>query len=97
MGLRKVKEAKRVSLASEDDLCSVCLSSLIKEGGDVKVLPCLHHFHSTCVDKWFNTRHKTCPICRFLVEDDERKEEELSKEMVIWYSSFHVTGLSGIF
>ncbi|KAL2905923.1 hypothetical protein RDABS01_004633 [Bienertia sinuspersici] len=97
IGLRRnVKEAKSLSITNEDDLCCVCLSSLTKEGEDIKVLPCCHHFHSKCVDKWFMARRKTCPMCRFIVEE-ERKEEELSREMVIWYSSFHVTGLSGIF
>ena len=96
IGLKKVKEAKKlISFAKEDDCC-VCLSSLTKEGEDVTILPCLHHFHSTCLNKWFKARRKTCPICRFIVED-EKKEEEHSREMMIWYSSFHVTGLSGIF
>ncbi|CAO2830665.1 unnamed protein product [Amaranthus hypochondriacus] len=101
IGLKSnIKEPKKLIRSSndqnDDDLCCVCLSKLIKEGEDIKVLPCTHHFHSSCVDRWFDSRRKTCPICRFVVEE-ERKEEDLSKEMIVWYSSFHVTGFSGIF
>ncbi|KMT09329.1 hypothetical protein BVRB_6g134240 [Beta vulgaris subsp. vulgaris] len=87
IGLNKVKEAKRrLSFINEDDLCCVCLSTLIKEGEDIKVLPCLHHFHSECVDMWFNARRKTCPICRFLVEDERKDDDLMSRELVLWYS-----------
>ncbi|KAF8011416.1 hypothetical protein BT93_J1892 [Corymbia citriodora subsp. variegata] len=84
------------------EVCCVCLSGL-KEGeaegagGDVRVLPCMHEFHKACVDRWFDACRRTCPICRFSMEEgggDEgcRREEELTEEMVIWFSSFHAAG-----
>lgn len=75
------------------DLCCVCLSRL-KKGQDIRVLPCLHEFHRVCVDRWFNACRKTCPVCRFSIGGDDncRKQEVLTDEMVIWFSSFHVAG-----
>ncbi|XP_057971154.1 E3 ubiquitin-protein ligase At4g11680-like [Malania oleifera] len=80
----------------DDDLCCVCLCRLM-EGGDekVRVLPCLHRFHGVCVDKWFSVCRRTCPVCRFSMEGDRKrfeKMEQLTEEMVTWFSSFHVAG-----
>ncbi|XP_052197139.1 uncharacterized protein LOC127804321 [Diospyros lotus] len=76
-----------------DELCCVCLSRF-KEGEDARVLPCLHEFHRVCIDRWFDLCRKTCPVCRFLVEEEEKfpVKEALTDEMVIWFSSFHVAG-----
>lgn len=73
--------------------CCVCLSRL-KKGQDTRILPCLHEFHKVCVDRWFNSCRKTCPVCRFSMggEDNCRVQEALTDEMVIWFSSFHVAG-----
>ncbi|KAJ9561818.1 hypothetical protein OSB04_006978 [Centaurea solstitialis] len=80
----------------EGESCCVCLMSLEKAIDDEKrVLGCGHEFHRACVDKWFDICRKTCPVCRFPVEVEEvksKKSEELTEEMVIWFSSFHVAG-----
>ncbi|KAG5623280.1 hypothetical protein H5410_008498 [Solanum commersonii] len=74
--------------------CCVCLSRL-KDGEDSRVLPCLHEFHRECVDRWLNGAGRTCPVCRFSMEDGKKLcliTEDLTEEMVIWFSSFHVAG-----
>ncbi|GJU47996.1 E3 ubiquitin protein ligase RHA2A [Tanacetum coccineum] len=80
----------------EDKLCCVCLLRLDKARVDERrVLACGHEFHKACVNKWFDLCQKTCPVCRFSVEVEEveaKKWEELSEEMVIWFSSFHIAG-----
>lgn len=52
--------------AFQDDMqssCSICLSDF-KEDEDVKMLPCRHCFHQTCLEQWFH--HSTnCAFCRF--------------------------------
>nr|GEY44908.1 E3 ubiquitin-protein ligase RHA2A [Tanacetum cinerariifolium] len=61
-----------------------------------RVLACGHEFHKACVNKWFDLCQKTCPVCRFSLEVEEveaKKWEELSEEMVIWFSSFHIAGV----
>ncbi|KZV39657.1 nucleic acid binding protein [Dorcoceras hygrometricum] len=86
--------------APEDRECSICLSSL-DGGGDASLLPCLHVFHRVCIERWLGfSRRKTCPICRFRIQDyamdDEKKrvirQECFTEDMVIWFSSFHVAG-----
>ncbi|GLT39283.1 hypothetical protein SLA2020_134810 [Shorea laevis] len=81
------------SEALEGEICCVCLSKL-KKGEETRVLPCFHKFHRACVDKWLDGCRKTCPVCRFLVQEGERfnRREDLTEEMMIWFSSFHVAG-----
>ncbi|XP_068640789.1 E3 ubiquitin-protein ligase RHA2A-like [Aristolochia californica] len=76
-----------------DGECSVCLSMLREQEG-TRRLPCRHLFHRVCVDRWLNFYQKTCPLCRIPVADGGLSwwKEELTDEMVIWFSSFHVAG-----
>ena len=88
-------EVKLEGEGDECELCSICLSRYRKGMGQgARVLPCMHKFHKVCIDKWFNMCRKTCPVCRFSMGAEEKfqKREELTEEMVIWFSSFHVAG-----
>ncbi|KAL8133624.1 hypothetical protein AgCh_008899 [Apium graveolens] len=77
----------------EIELCCVCLSELKEEGKVTQVLPCMHEFHKGCIARWLDWYRKTCPICRFSMGDKEKtRREELTEEMVIWFSSFHAAG-----
>ncbi|ESW35676.1 hypothetical protein PHAVU_001G255200 [Phaseolus vulgaris] len=43
--------------------CCVCLCRF--EGNEeVSELPCKHYFHRGCLEKWFDNKHVTCPLCR---------------------------------
>ncbi|PIA35195.1 hypothetical protein AQUCO_03600094v1 [Aquilegia coerulea] len=76
----------------EVESCSVCLSRL-REGDEIRTLPCFHVFHRMCVDHWLNLFRKTCPLCRFSIEGEStHKKNELTEEMALWFSSFHVAG-----
>uniref|UniRef100_A0A8D0KGW8 Ring finger protein 130 n=1 Tax=Salvator merianae TaxID=96440 RepID=A0A8D0KGW8_SALMN len=44
------------------DHCAVCIESY-KQNDVVRVLPCKHVFHKTCVDPWLS-EHCTCPMCK---------------------------------
>lgn len=44
-----------------DCKCSICLE-MYYEPTKLKILPCRHHFHSTCIDDWFEVE-ETCPLC----------------------------------
>lgn len=43
--------------------CSICLSEVRQTRNNVPIR-CGHLFHNTCIDKWKQKGHKTCPMCR---------------------------------
>ncbi|XP_068745348.1 E3 ubiquitin-protein ligase RNF38-like isoform X2 [Montipora capricornis] len=56
----------RVTAGSKEEKdnkrCVVCLVDF-EEKQLVRVLPCLHEYHTRCIDKWLKS-NRTCPICR---------------------------------
>jgi hypothetical protein len=42
--------------------CSICLEEF-QNGELLRMLPCFHRFHVTCIDDWLSEKG-TCPICR---------------------------------
>ncbi|KAL5565545.1 hypothetical protein UlMin_028709 [Ulmus minor] len=51
------------TLPQEDAECCICLSAYDNES-ELRELPCRHHFHCTCIDKWLYI-NATCPLCKF--------------------------------
>ena len=45
--------------------CAICLEPF-ERGQEVRTLPCMHRFHSLCVDRWLFGNH-LCPVCRYPV------------------------------
>ncbi|KAJ7956775.1 RING/U-box superfamily protein [Quillaja saponaria] len=43
--------------------CCVCLCGFEAEE-EVSELSCKHFFHKGCLEKWFDNKHSTCPLCR---------------------------------
>lgn len=43
--------------------CCICLS-VYDNGAELRGLPCHHHFHCSCIDKWLYI-NATCPLCKF--------------------------------
>mmetsp|Transcript_74664 Transcript_74664/g.136368 ORF Transcript_74664/g.136368 Transcript_74664/m.136368 type:complete len:321 (+) Transcript_74664:66-1028(+) len=46
--------------------CVVCLADF-DEGDVARKLPCGHHFHKGCIDRWLQ-RNKRCPLCMHPVD-----------------------------
>lgn len=46
--------------------CCVCLCGFGEEE-EVSELSCRHLFHRGCLEKWFGSRQRTCPLCRRFV------------------------------
>jgi hypothetical protein len=50
-------------MVDEQPQCSICTEDFAV-GEDVRVLPCSHQYHPTCVDPWLINVSGTCPLCR---------------------------------
>ncbi|KAK8479873.1 hypothetical protein V6N11_072861 [Hibiscus sabdariffa] len=48
-------------LPKDNTECCICLSAY-DDGVELRELPCGHHFHCACVDKWLHI-NATCPLC----------------------------------
>lgn len=59
------------SLSSEDSECCICLCGY-EDGVELRELPCNHHFHCTCIDKWLHINSR-CPLCKFNILKNENE------------------------
>ncbi|KAJ4915575.1 E3 ubiquitin-protein ligase [Raphanus sativus] len=64
------------TILQEDAECCICLCAY-EDGSELRELPCGHHFHCSCVDKWLYI-NATCPLCKY----DILKSSNLDHEEV---------------
>ena len=50
-------------LDPEKKNCVICLEDF-KNGDKATILPCIHLFHTSCIQNWLKTQN-CCPICKF--------------------------------
>ncbi|MCO5611377.1 hypothetical protein L7F22_065630 [Adiantum nelumboides] len=88
--------------AHADADCSVCLQEFHKDQ-EVRLLPfCRHLFHRGCLDRWLEQEQLTCPVCRsslvpeMVSKKQQQREQEISDELFVWFSSPHGSGLQGL-
>ncbi|XP_005103544.1 nascent polypeptide-associated complex subunit alpha, muscle-specific form isoform X2 [Aplysia californica] len=60
---------------NHQEKCTICLCEF-EANEDVRRLPCMHLFHSDCVDQWLST-NKKCPICRVDIEAATKGVQQL--------------------
>ncbi|CAL9178193.1 E3 ubiquitin-protein ligase At1g63170-like isoform X2 [Musa acuminata AAA Group] len=64
------------TLSAEDAECCICLSPY-DDGVELRELPCGHHFHCSCIDKWLRI-NATCPLCKFnILKSNHHGTEEV--------------------
>ncbi|KAJ4837768.1 hypothetical protein Tsubulata_014191 [Turnera subulata] len=61
-------------LQDEDAECCICLSAY-EDGVELRQLPCGHHFHCACVDKWLYI-NATCPLCKYNILKSSSQDRE---------------------
>ncbi|KAJ7547895.1 hypothetical protein O6H91_08G108500 [Diphasiastrum complanatum] len=45
------------------ETCAICLEDY-ETGDKLRILPCHHEFHATCIDRWLLLRQSFCPKCK---------------------------------
>ena len=56
--------------------CCICLSAY-EDGAELRELPCGHHFHCACIDKWLHI-NATCPLCKYnIIKSNNTISEEV--------------------
>uniref|UniRef100_A0A5B7BSJ6 RING-type domain-containing protein n=1 Tax=Davidia involucrata TaxID=16924 RepID=A0A5B7BSJ6_DAVIN len=45
------------------ETCAICLEDY-KDGESLRLLPCHHEFHASCVDSWLTKWGTFCPVCK---------------------------------
>merc|ERR1712038_394061 len=74
---------KKDDLEAKDffDTCAACIENYRVED-IVRILPCKHQFHKTCIDQWLLEK-RTCPMCKMdilkhygLVTDKKKSKKE---------------------
>ncbi|XP_039010904.1 E3 ubiquitin-protein ligase At4g11680-like isoform X2 [Hibiscus syriacus] len=60
-------------LPKDDAECCICLSAY-DDGVELRELPCGHHFHCACVEKWLYI-NATCPLCKYNILKSTSHEE----------------------
>ncbi|CAM6049783.1 unnamed protein product [Sphagnum compactum] len=64
------------AISGEDAECCICLSPY-DDGVELREIPCTHHFHSVCIDKWLRI-NATCPLCKYnIIHGNTRRREEV--------------------
>ncbi|GAV68923.1 zf-RING_2 domain-containing protein [Cephalotus follicularis] len=61
-------------LSGDDAECCICLSAY-DDGVELRELPCGHHFHCACVDKWLFI-NATCPLCKYNILKSSNHDRE---------------------
>ena len=56
-----IEDASKLDVEKKN--CVICLEDF-KNGDKATVLPCIHMFHSNCLQEWLKTQN-SCPICKF--------------------------------
>ncbi|KAL3780817.1 hypothetical protein ACHAWO_004463 [Cyclotella atomus] len=56
------EESESKEETNEEECCPICLVEY-EDGESLRVLPCNHYMHKSCVDEWL-VNHPSCPSCR---------------------------------
>ena len=59
------KELKQIENNQKD--CVICLSNFVL-GDKIKRLPCLHIFHTDCIEDWLHNS-ELCPLCKHNINE----------------------------
>lgn len=55
-------KAEDKEVEGEGECCAICIEPF-KLSEVLRILPCKHEFHKSCIDPWL-LEHRTCPMCK---------------------------------
>ncbi|KAA8531986.1 hypothetical protein F0562_006872 [Nyssa sinensis] len=58
------------------ETCAICLEDY-KDGESLRVLPCHHEFHASCVDSWLTKWGTFCPVCKHNMSTEASHSEDI--------------------
>ena len=58
--------------------CPICISDY-EDGDAVRLLGCMHDYHSECIDEWLRKK-KICPLCQRPIDEFEDPPADHEKE-----------------
>lgn len=85
---------RRCGQVLEEETCSVCLVEFEKEDVVSQLSKCGHVFHMACIERWIESSHFTCPICRSLFFNANTSHAKWDDEDVHSSSSSYINGFS---
>ncbi|XP_042896225.1 E3 ubiquitin-protein ligase RNF13 isoform X2 [Parasteatoda tepidariorum] len=60
------------------ETCAICLEDF-KVNEKLRILPCCHAYHATCIDQWLTENRRICPMCKKQVNlNQESAQAEIS-------------------
>ncbi|KAF8405064.1 hypothetical protein HHK36_009961 [Tetracentron sinense] len=62
-------DSARSSGRHTGEICAICLEDY-RDGETLRVLPCQHEFHASCVDSWLTKWGTFCPVCKHDMSTD---------------------------
>jgi hypothetical protein len=68
------KFTPQIDIQAEDATCAICTNVYVLNE-ELRKLPCGHHFHRECVDKWVTLR-ANCPYCRASLDGTQEGNDE---------------------
>lgn len=74
---RKIYNARVDAVSDEENCCPICLVDYA-DGDELRVLPCDHYLHRSCLDAWL-ANNPSCPSCRYSLRElvDDRPMMQL--------------------
>ncbi|EOA14758.1 hypothetical protein CARUB_v10028055mg [Capsella rubella] len=61
------------------DTCPICLEDYTS-GETLRLLPCQHAFHLSCIDSWLTKWGTSCPVCKHDIRSDTLSSEVHKRE-----------------
>ncbi|CAO3653477.1 unnamed protein product [Cunninghamella echinulata] len=69
---KSITPNKNTDEEEDDDECPICLDPF-RCNDEIRVLPCQHSFHVTCIDGWLTTYKTKCCVCTRDIYFDKKK------------------------